>query len=213
MSCVPDCVKEKLWHEVAMGSLLGAFSMGMVVMILIYFQKHDKQLQIERNARNIGMLFGVGMVGGCVIFLQEIGNPLGIAKGMLMLVYLTLCSITDLYMQQVYDSVQLYVCVTLAIMTFGSSMSPSLGGELIVFGLIQVFLFRRMYGDGDVMGFLICALSLAEEGIFIYLLHMGLTYLFLGIIQGIKGNIGKDGNLKVPVPLFPYLACTYAFVF
>ena len=213
MSYVPDYVREAIGQSFLWGSLAGGLCAGLVRILLSYLQRYDEELEIRMGCRGHLLLCLVGIAGGSMVFFAEAGNRQGQAKGVLMLLYLLLCSVTDLYMQQVYDAVQLYVCGGLAIMTFFEDVSPSLGAEVIIFALIQGLVFRRMYGEGDVMGFLICALSLMESGILVWTLHMGMTYLLLGLVQGAKQNIGRDGNLKVAVPLFPYMSCAYAFVF
>lgn len=213
MSCVPDCVREEMEQSIFRGSLAGAFCVGLVLVFLFFLQKYDEELKVRMGAWGCLLLLLVGVCSGIMVFFSEEGNVAGIVSGVLMLVYFLLCSITDWYMQQVYDAVQLYVCGGLAVMILFREISPSIGAELIVFALIQGLVFRHMYGEGDVMGFLICALSLIGKGILVWVLHMGITYIFLGFVQGVKQNIGRDGNLRVAVPLFPYMFCAYVFVF
>ncbi|MBQ8821307.1 MAG: hypothetical protein IJZ82_01560, partial [Lachnospiraceae bacterium] len=133
--------------------------------------------------------------------------------GFIMLIYLVLCSITDYYTQQMYDLSQLGVCVVIAGSSLLQRVPAICGAELIAFAVLQVLIFRRMYGEGDVMCFLICALSVVEKGIYIWVCHMGISFLLLGIVQGAGHNIASDGNLKLPVPFFPYMAVAYALVF
>ncbi len=40
------------------------------------------------------------------------------------------------------------------------------------------------------------------------LLHMALAFIQLGVVQAFKRNINQKGNLKVPVPFLPYIACS-----
>ncbi|MBQ8823128.1 MAG: hypothetical protein IJZ82_10825 [Lachnospiraceae bacterium] len=213
MSYGPDCVRESMWQDVFWGGLTGALTFGVVMALLFYLQKRDEELRIEVSECGYMGLFALCVFMGGGIFCLEQGNYVRMVTGILMLAYLTLCSITDRYMQQVYDNVQLYAGILLAALAFCREIPPGVGAELIVFGIVQGFLFRRMYGEGDVMGFLICALSLVEKGILIWMVHMAITYILLGIVQGRKKNVGRDGNLRVPVPLFPYMACAYIFVF
>ena len=42
-----------------------------------------------------------------------------------------------------------------------------------------------------------------------YLLHMGLTFSILGVVQLFRGNISRRGNLKEPVALVPYVAVSF----
>lgn len=213
MSCVPDCVKKEIGQSILRGSLVGTVCFGLVLILFFFLQRYDEELKISMGYKGCLLLLLTGVCGGSIVCLVEKGNWLGMAGGALMLIYLLLCSVTDLCMQQVYDVVQLCVCGGLAIMLLCRDISPSFGVELIIFAFVQAIVFRRMYGEGDVMGFLICALSLMEEGILVWVLHMGITYILLGLVQGVKGNVGRDGNLRVPVPLFPYMSCAYGLVF
>lgn len=81
---------------------------------------------------------------------------------------------------------------------------------MILFALLQYLLFMRLYGEGDVMAFQICALYLVGEGgnLMTMLLHMALAFGLLGAVQLARGNINKKGNLKTPVPFLPYIACS-----
>lgn len=94
-------------------------------------------------------------------------------------------------------------------------MAPS--GEkfisLAVFGLIQWLIFMKMYGAGDGLVFLVCAVyeSRFGNGLSTYLLHMATVFGVLGVIQGLRHNINRKGNLKKPVALVPYIAVTVWF--
>ena len=130
-----------------------------------------------------------------------------------MLIYMVLCSVTDYYTKQVYDLLQLVACMVIMTCVLQEQVATVQGAELLIFAFVQGVVFKNMYGEADVMGFLICALSMVERGIFIWTCHMGISFLLLGVLQGVKGNIGASGNLKRPVAFFPYMTVAYILVF
>ena len=208
-----DYVREYLERTVLSGAFCGMVCFGMVMLVLLLLQKHDREFDIRMNGREYAFWAIICACVGGYIFAKSQGGWQNRGEDFLMLMYMMLCCVTDYHTQKAYDAVQLGVCVLLVIGIWGKETLASQGVELIVFGGIQAGIFRRMYGEADTMGFLICALSLLEGGLWIWTLHMAITFLCLGIVQGWKHNIRKDGNLKVPVPLFPYMAAAYVLVF
>lgn len=125
-------------------------------------------------------------------------------------VYLTVCVITDRQTCKVYDCLQLPAAVSGAALCLLRPV-PVLGGAaLICFALLQYFLFMRLYGKGDGMAFQICSLYIIGAGgdLEALLLHMAVAFALLGIVQLLRGNINRKGNLKMPVPFLPYIACS-----
>lgn len=132
---------------------------------------------------------------------------------MIICIYFLSCAVTDFLTCQVYDVFQyigIHAAAYLALsktdqLTEGISFI-TVGGSLILFSLLQYFLFMKLYGKADGMAFLIAAMAEGSLGydIKVYLLHMIIGYLLLCLIQGLKGNIGK-GRLKTPVPFVPYI--------
>lgn len=83
--------------------------------------------------------------------------------------------------------------------------------ELFIFILLQELLFSRMYGRADCHAFEACSAVLFIFGgeMMTYLLFMAAAFLLLTIIQIIKNNVGRDGNLKKPVAFIPYITCAF----
>lgn len=83
--------------------------------------------------------------------------------------------------------------------------------ELAVFFALQLLWFARMYGRADCYAFCVCALAQAGlgMGLLAYLSHMAAAFLMLALIQGRKGNLGRGGNLKRPVPFVPYITAAF----
>lgn len=78
---------------------------------------------------------------------------------------------------------------------------------LLLYVFLQEALFAKFYGRADCHGFVVA-------GVFHYCLggtfrdcivHMGITFLELLVVQLCKGNVNCKGNLKRPVPLLPYM--------
>lgn len=86
--------------------------------------------------------------------------------------------------------------------------------EIAVFTALQVFIFRKMYGGADCLAFVVCALYLSIQHcrLLDYLLHMMFTFIALATVQMLRRNINRQGNLKVPVPLIPYIAAVMLVV-
>ena len=146
--------------------------------------------------------------------------------------YLLVASIQDMQSCQVYDFLHLLaapVGLLLLLMapaeaagagiqaqTTNEMLSAQAGGKilsLLVFAAIQFGIFMRMYGAADGIVFLVCAIyeSRFGEGLLTYLLHMGASFLVLGVVQGFRKNINSRGNLKEPVPFVPYITATVWF--
>lgn len=83
--------------------------------------------------------------------------------------------------------------------------------SVFLFILLQELFFCRMYGRADSHGFAACALVGGSLGMGMkeYLLHMLIAFGLLGVVQWMRGNIGRDGNLKKPVPFVPYLTVAF----
>lgn len=80
--------------------------------------------------------------------------------------------------------------------------------ELLIFCLLQLILFRRFYGESDCIAFSVCALyiSASGKGLSEHIYLMAVTYILLAVVQGVRRNINRRGNLKEPVALLPYIA-------
>ena len=146
--------------------------------------------------------------------------------------YLLVASIQDLQSCQVYDFLHLLAApVGLLLLLMAPAEAAGTGMQvqatnkvlsaqagskilsLLVFASIQFGIFMRMYGAAYGLVFLVCAIyeSRFGEGLLTYLLHMGASFLVLGVVQGFRKNINSRGNLKEPVPFVPYITATVWF--
>ena len=119
---------------------------------------------------------------------------------------LGLCAMTDYKTGYVYDGIVLsgfVFALTYGLWGGGTNKVT----DWIVFCILQAILFRRMYGEGDVLVFLLTGTVyfVTGRGICEDLILMLLTILLLGIHQAYKRNINHKGNLKKPVPMVPYI--------
>lgn len=173
--------------------------------------KLDPGHGLQADWETVGILSAGCCVGAGYIACYHSQDPSIIWAGYLILaVYLTVCVITDRQTCKIYDFLQLPASVAGAILCLIRPLSSGGGWGLVLFALLQYFLFGRLYGQGDVMAFQICSLYLVGEGgdFQTLLLHMALSFAMLGVVQLFRKNIDRKGNLKVPVPFLPYIACS-----
>lgn len=142
---------------------------------------------------------------------RNVGIPCGLWLGVVAGGLLFAC-FTDLRCRQVYDYTWWIIMTAGASLLYRTlSLHPSVLWQLLIFLLLQRFLFDRFYGRADVYAFCVCALTEGslDMGLKWYLLHMGTALLLLAVVQGIRRNIGRDGNLKTAVPFLPYIVVSF----
>lgn len=124
--------------------------------------------------------------------------------------YLLVASITDSQTCKVYDFLHPIGVIPGLFILILKNTGMDVWISLILFCLIQYFIFKKLYGWADGLGFIVCAIYESIRGgrMLTYLLHMTLAFIIFGTVQGIRHNINKKGNLKVPAPFFPYIAFT-----
>ena len=136
------------------------------------------------------------------------------------LAWLTVCiyflssSMTDILSCYVYDWFQIWGTAAGTYLIMQSSGDIWIGCSIVIFAILQGILFMKLYGKADGLAFLVAALVLGAMGCGVktYLLHMIISYLLLAFTQAFKGNIGKKGNLKKPVPFLPYITISFWIV-
>ena len=173
--------------------------------------KNDKNCKLYLGKKEKILI--VGGSAACALwigcFLEHWGGAGQLACGVLA-AYLLIASITDLQTCEVYDFLAIVAGSIGLLMLFAGGIFGTRLFSLILFGLIQLFLFMKMYGRADGWAFLVCAVyeSRFGKGMLTYLLHMASAFLVLAVIQGLNRNIARNGNLKKPVPFLPYIAVT-----
>ncbi len=123
--------------------------------------------------------------------------------------------VTDRALCQVYN-VTWWAASLAAAPLFWQSCRKGPGGgervlELALFLGLQLLVFARMYGRADCYAFCICALAQAGLGMGLleFLCQMAAAFGMLALVQGARGNLGGDGNLKQPVPFLPYITASF----
>lgn len=83
--------------------------------------------------------------------------------------------------------------------------------SLIGFWLLQKLIFVRLYGRADCYAFCVSALAMAAlgGGFGDYVMHMFLVFAGLTVVQMMRGNIARNGNMKKAVPLLPYITIAF----
>lgn len=179
--------------------------------ILWLITKSDQEhgLRADREAVEI-LSVGCCMGAGYIASHHRQEQPIILAGYLILAVYLTVCVVTDRKTCKIYDFLQLPASMAGAILCMARPLPAGAGLGLILFALLQYFLFGRLYGQGDVMAFQVCSLYIIGEGgdFQTLLLHMALSFAILGVIQLFRKNIDRRGNLKTPVPFLPYIACS-----
>ena len=184
-----------------------ALSAGLLKLITGLDKEHGLRADRETGCILLaGCLTGAGFIS-CTHSWEQ---PVIWMAYLILAVYLTVCMITDSQTCMVYDFMQVPAAAAGAVLCLLRQPSVSGGAALICFALLQYFLFMRLYGRGDGMAFQVCSLYIIGEGgsLKTLLLHMALAFFILGMVQLIRGNINRKGNLKTPVPFLPYIACS-----
>lgn len=192
---------------------LGIFELQLILTLAVLWliTKSDQEhgLRADREAVEI-LSVGCCMGAGYIASHHRQEQPIILAGYLILAVYLTVCVVTDRKTCKIYDFLQLPASIAGAILCMARPLPAGAGLGLILFALLQYFLFGRLYGQGDVMAFQVCSLYIIGEGgdFQTLLLHMALSFAILGVIQLFRKNIDRRGNLKTPVPFLPYIACS-----
>lgn len=193
----PDCVKLLVPG--------GIFLMSMALLRL--FRRIDEEMQICSiyELRRKWLIYAGFISVGTLLL--EYNDGKSIISIILLGVYLVVCTVTDILIYQVYDVMQFLGILGGGIWLVLQKPEKSIGFSIIIFALIQYFILMQMYGKADGMGYCICSLYLAGNGMDLegYLYHMGISFGLLAITQGMRWNISRKGNLKKPVALYPYI--------
>lgn len=82
---------------------------------------------------------------------------------------------------------------------------------VLLFVMVQQFVFSKMYGRADCHAFSVCALAECGNGagMVMFLVHMLLSVLLLATVQLFRGNIAPSGRLRTPRPFIPYIITAF----
>lgn len=202
--------------EPDLGNLILPLGIAVIsLMVLYFFRKLDEEMgsccliKLWKTWLLYSMLVGIGL------HLEQKQGNYGMDISMLLLgIYLVTCTVTDGLICQVYDVMQYIGLIGGVFWLLLQKTECLLGVSLILFAFIQYFVFGRMYGKGDAMGYCICSLYLTgkQMGLEGYLYHMFISFCLLVFIQIIRKNISRKGNLKEPVALYPYITTGFLVI-
>lgn len=192
-----------------------AAAFGLCVAIAWKFDQRAMRFLNNLEERQIRFWLGLGAVNGAYMgLLCGAGSPdkisglwLGAVAGGLLFACLT-----DLRCRLVYDYTWWIVTAAGVCLLYPSLLRyPEVLWQFTVFFLLQRGIFDRFYGRADVYAFCVCALTEASFGMGLkwYLLHMAAALILLAVVQGVRHNIGRDGNLKASVPFLPYITASF----
>jgi hypothetical protein len=124
--------------------------------------------------------------------------------------YLICATVIDIQTKEVYDFLPYFGVIPGLLYLICIPPDIAIWIALLVYCVLQLFLFSRMYGMADAKAFCVCAvtISVGGGGFPAYLYHMSAAFLLLGVIQAIRHNISRKGNLKTPVAFLPYITST-----
>jgi hypothetical protein len=124
--------------------------------------------------------------------------------------YLLTAALIDVQTQEVYDFLHFIGAGAGIPLFLARAPDTTLLFSVFVYWIIQRFWFARMYGMADARAFVVCSLYLGAGGggLLVYLYHMSAAFLALGIVQALRHNISKTGNLERPVAFLPYIGLT-----
>lgn len=164
--------------------------------------------KIETGKKECAIVFAASVAGdvlnGAILGQGEFLTRLSLS---LLTGCLLLACITDIAICQVYNFVWWISGVAAVAMLAGRGFATSTVWEVLLFCLIQMTLFVRMYGKADCYAFCVCATAEAGLGFGLagFLMHMLVSFLLLAAVQAVQRNIGSGGRLKRPVPFLPYI--------
>lgn len=205
MSCGHVCVNV-LWSCAGVAAVW-------CVLLLFYFPDEDMHKFRWSTWCLLGTMI-MFMSSFCMVLKEKQGHT--IHSGVFcILLYLAVSTTMDILLKQVTDVVHYLGLLGGGILLLQAFPQSRVGVELIIYVVIQYIVFRKMYGHADVVVFVLCALFFAAtgRGIDVYVGHMSLAFGMLALVQTFRRNIGRDGNLKQPVALVPYITCSFLLIF
>lgn len=190
-----------------------------ILMIVAAGMSLIKRLDQEIKLSNWGkpVLVLAGMAGSGILR-QRLGKVGMFSLVMLAILLgcLLLACITDLAICQVHNFVWWIGGAAVGLLLWAelglaSAAAGSILLELLVFCVIQMVLFGRLYGRADCYAYCVCAGAEAALGYNMagFLTHMFLAFLLLAVVQALKRNISSSGRLKKPVPFLPYITAAF----
>ncbi len=185
------------------GMILGIVAAGLYII-----KRWDDALPLKRSMYLVIAAAAFGKA--CLIRRLAAEDPPGswfllcVAGGCLLF-----ASVTDHVICQVYQFT--WWPLIAAVLPGVWNMRRDESALLFLFFLLQFIVFGRMYGRADCYGFCACAAveAVRGEGFLYFCTHMLCAWLLLVFVQLLRGNVGRGGRLKKPVPFLPYISASF----
>lgn len=196
-------------YEHVCGNLMWYIGIGLVSGVILYglYRLDDEFMVCDKSKLWHSWCIWSTVTGVMLYGHMEKSCGVEVTGYWLLAVYFVLCGVMDGELKLVCDIFHYIGLLGGCLLLVQKAPAEELLVSLLLFALLQGILFRRMYGRADICAFVICALYLTAEGHDMegLLFHMVVTFLLLGIVQVVRRNISRRGNLKQPVALFPYI--------
>lgn len=146
----------------------------------------------------------------CTEYGQAVSN-LRLLSGSLLAGGLLGAAYMDLRNHWVYNYVWWWCLLWAGILGFTANGGYQNIIAVLLFIMLQQFLFSRMYGRADCHAFSVCALAECGTGagMVMFLMHMLLSVLLLTTVQLFRGNVTPRGRLREPQPFIPYIVAAF----
>lgn len=188
---------------------------GIIQILFHILLRFDKEHGLTMGNKVIILEAVLSIAGGFFIAIQRLPGFTAACLSVF-IAYLITAAIIDWQTKTVHDFLHVIAVLAGGLLMLYSQPGWGVARDYIIFLLIQLIIFRKMYGGADSITFCVCALFQAAVGrvLLDYVLHMGATFLILICVQASRRNFNRKGNLKEPVALVPYIAATaWLFLF
>jgi hypothetical protein len=171
----------------------------------------DHSCSTAVNRRTNIVLIGLSVLASLLIYLKQGNASLTNRLELILLAYYLVVAVYwDIFTHEIYDF-NAFLVGGMGILRL-ACMRPSIESlvHLAIFTVLQMFFFSRMYGKGDVLAWIVCAIyiTIGGHGLYAYFLHMLSAVILLAIVQLFRRNVNRRGNLRRPVAFLPYIAGT-----
>ncbi len=187
------------------------FTLAGTIYLLFYIGAKDEGWSLRPGRYGKAVVFALCLVNAVFVVAADVKSfwtlgMLGIFGGCLLT-----ASIMDWWEQMVYRFVWWIGGMAGALMAVEAGISADACCSMLLFWVIQEMWFAKFYGRADCHAFCVSSLVLTALGRSFqdYVIHMLSVYVILALMQMIRGNISRDGNLKKAVPLLPYITIAF----
>lgn len=183
--------------------LVSALVVCFLQLILWFDSNHNLQFN-----RRITLGFSSVAIVVSLLVVSKADTIIEIVTRCFFAAYLIVTSFVDMQTKTVHDFLHFIAGLSGIILLVGDCPKKEYLTGCILFVILQMLVFSKMYGLADCYLFSVCSLFIAAggHGIEYCLLHMLLAICLLAVVQIKMHNINKKGNLKQAVAFVPYIA-------